>query len=397
MTRVMVAVKTTEGALWILPQIDALRARGVDVVVLLPEGEGRLVTKVLALVGRDSGVELVRSPFNFHFVAGRRVVSQMFALRRVVRSADVDSVLYHLYATALAIRLATLGLRLSRVHMVAGPLYLESPLIATAERIFCRLDHHIICGSQYTLDLYRKLGMPRNRMSVVPYGVDTELFRPGSPLERAASRRKLGLPVRGLVAVMVSYVYAPKALVYRGQAIKGHEVLLRAWRDFHRRHPESTLVLVGSGFDAAGERHRQRVMQSSDYHAARDGVVWLDSVLDVRDAYRSADVSVSPSLSDNHGAALEASAMGVPCIVSDAGALPEAVERGVGWIHTAGSADDLLRCLEQVAAADSAGELGRRGAASSRYMIKHFDQRVSTQLVADQVCGRRKTAAAQHA
>ncbi len=385
MTRVMVAVKTTEGARWILPQIHALRARGLEVVVLLPQGDGRLATEVLALIDRDAGVELLRSPFDFRFSVRLGLLTELVALRRAVKAANVQCVLYHLYATALAIRLATWGLKLGRVHMIAGPLYLESPLIATAERFLCHLDSHIICGSEYTYTLYRRLGMARDRMSVVPYGVDTELFQPGSPEEGAAARKDLGLPPQGLVAVMVSYVYAPKRLVHRGQAIKGHEVLLRAWREFHRRHPESTLLLVGSGFDAAGERHRQEIIHRFDYEAGRDGVIWLDSVIDVRSAYRSADVSISPSLSDNHGSALEASAMGLPCIVSDAGALPEAVESDAGWIHKAGSVEDLLLCLERCAEADSAGQLRRRGAASRRHIVTHFDQEASTQMVVKQV------------
>jgi glycosyltransferase involved in cell wall biosynthesis len=387
MSRVMVAVKTTEGGRWILPQIDSLRRRGAEVVVLLPEGEGRLATEVTALVGRDTGVHLVRSPFDFGLRVRFGVLAELLALRRLVAAAEVDCVLYHLYATALAIRLTTCGLRLRRVHMIAGPLFLESPVIALVERLLWRLDSHIICGSRYIFQRYRALGVPSHRMSVVPYGVDTTLFEPSSAEQRAAARRKLDLPADGLVAVMVSYVYAPKRLAHRGQAIKGHEVLLQAWQDFHRQHPEATLLLVGSGFDAAGEQHRQDLMRRFGYEAGKDGVIWLDSVHDVRVAYRCADVSISPSLSDNHGAVLEASAMGLPCIVSDAGALAEAVENGVGWVHRAGSPEDLQRCLEECARARALAGLRDRGDASRRFILAHFDQQSSTEKVADQVCG----------
>lgn len=386
MTRIMIAVKTTEGGRWILPHLRALRARGIEVVVLLPKGEGRLASEVSAITTSDTGVELLRSPFAFRFSPRRGLLTELAALRQLIKAAGVEGVLYHLYATALAIRLSTLGLRLRRIHMVAGPLYLESSVIAAAERLLCRLDSHIICGSRYTFDLYRRLGMKSSRMSVVPYGVDTDRFRPGSPDDRAAARRHLGLPPEGLVAVMVSYVYAPKKLAHRGQAIKGHEVLLQAWDQFHRRHPASMLLLVGSGFDEVGEGHRQLLMRRHHYQAGRNGLLWLDSVHDVRSAYNSADVSISPSLSDNHGAALEASAMGLPCIVSDAGALPEAVAPGTGWIHRAGSPEDLLRCLEEAFNADATGGLRSRGDASRRHILEHFDDRETTQLVVDRVC-----------
>jgi glycosyltransferase involved in cell wall biosynthesis len=394
MSRVMVAVKTTEGGRWILSQIEAMRSRGTEVVVLLPEGKGRLATEVTALADRDAGVRLLRSPFDFRFRPRLRVLAELANLRRLIMAAKVDCVLYHLYATALAIRLTTWGLRLRRVHMIAGPLFLESPVIATAERLLWRLDSHIICGSRYTFRRYRALGVPPHRMSVVPYGVDTTLFEPSSAEERAAARRKLDLPAEDLVAVMVSYVYAPKRMAHRGRAIKGHEVLLQAWRDFHRQYPEATLLLVGSGFDAAGEEHRQVLMRRFGYEAGKDGVIWLDSMDDVRVAYRCADVSISPSLSDNHGAALEASAMGLPCIVSDAGALAEAVQNGVGWVHRAGSSRDLQRCLGECARARAG--LKDRGDASRRFIVAHFDQQSSTEKVADQVCGAVDTGEFQH-
>lgn len=387
MSRVMVAVKTTEGGRWILPQIRAIRNRGIEVVVMLPKGEGRLAAEVVSLVDQDAGLRLVRSPFDFSFRPRLTMLAELVALRRLIRETRVEGVLYHLYATALAIRLATIAVRLRRVHMVAGPLFLESRLIALMERLLWRLDSHIICGSHYIARLYRSLGVPQRRMSVVPYGVDTELFTPPSIESRAAARRKLELPADGLVAVMVSYVYAPKRLAFRGRAIKGHEVLLRAWHQFHRQDPNATLLLVGGGFDAAGEKHRQELMRRFGYRRGKDGVVWLDSVDDVRAAYRCADVSISPSLSDNHGAVLEAAAMGLPAIVSDAGALTEGVEPGVGWVHRAGSAEDLLRCLEECADARPI-DLSERGEASRRFVVTCFDQHSLTEKVADQLCGR---------
>jgi glycosyltransferase involved in cell wall biosynthesis len=383
----MVAVKTTEGGRWILPQIQALRRRGAEVVVLLPAGPGRLASAVADLASSDPAVRLVRSPFDFCFRPRRGLVAELAGLRRLVAAAEVDTVLYHLYATALAIRLSTWGLRTRRVHMVAGPLYLESPLIAAVERVLWRWDSHIVCGSRYIFDRYRRLGVPAQRMSVVPYGVDTDRFRPGDAEERAQARQRLGLPAHGLVAVMVSYVYAPKRLVLRGRALKGHAVLLEAWGAFRARHPEATLLLVGSGFDEAGERHRQEIVRDLRARHGGEGVAWLDSVEDVQEVYRSADVSISPSLSDNHGAVLEASAMGLPSIVTDAGALPEAVPAGTGWIAGAGSATDLLHCLEACAGAAADGGLADRGARARRYVVAHFDQRASTEQVVDQLCG----------
>lgn len=385
MRRVLVAVKTTEGGRWIIPQIRALRNRGVEVIVLLPHGDGRLSREVLQIVAEDSGVRLVRSSFDFNFRPHPLLPWQLYLLRRQVKQLRPDACLYHLYATALAIRIVTRGMKLRRVHMVAGPLYLESATIRRVERFFARLDDHIICGSNYTYIRYRQLGVPARMLTVIPYGVSVQRFTPATDEDRTSARRDLGIEPGTFVAVMISYVYAPKQLTFSGQGIKGHDVLLRAWERFHEAEPDTALVLVGHGFDAQGEAHRQALLRSMGRSLDNAGIRWLESVDDVRWAYRAADVSVSPSRSDNHGAALEASAMGVPCIVSDAGALPEAIPPNAGWIHRAGSAEQLERNLHQALDAKRCGQLEAQRRRARRWIEEQFDSARLTEKVVDTV------------
>lgn len=58
--RVAVLVKTNEGGMWILPQIEELRRRRHEVVVILPPGPGRLTVEL-----RRRGFEVAESPFDF--------------------------------------------------------------------------------------------------------------------------------------------------------------------------------------------------------------------------------------------------------------------------------------------------------------------------------------------
>lgn len=381
MSRVTLVLKTNTGGMWILPQVRELAARGAAVTVVLPAGPGRL-TAALA----DEAVTVVPTDFTFSFRPGPRLLRGLLSLRATLRSTRPDVVFYHLYASALAVRLASAGMRVRRVHMVAGPLYLESRGIRLVERLLCRLDTHVIAGSDHTRERYRDIGMPARRLSAVPYGVDTDRFRRG-PDARATL---LGCPPGTFVAVMVAYVYAPKRSVFPGTGIKGHDVLLDAWSTFVRSHPSSLLVLVGGGFDAAGERHRQELL--SRFGVADDPtVLWLDSVDDVRPLYSSADVSVSPSLSENHGAALEASAMSLPCIVSAAGALPEAVVDGeTGWVVPVADRPSLARALGEAAAEHAAGTLRARGDAARALVEQRFSTAECAARVADAVLGRHR-------
>jgi glycosyltransferase involved in cell wall biosynthesis len=376
--RVVLVLKTNRGCMWTTPHVDALLARGHEVVAVLPPGDGRLRRELV-----DRAVSVVDSPFDFRFRPSLHTVAGLLKLRDVLRRLEPDVLHYHLLASALAVRLAGFATKAARVHMVPGPLYLESRLLRLLERVAARLDTVTICGSRFTARRYRELGRPPTRTPVVPYGVDTDLFRPPSAAERDEARARIGAG-EAFVVIMVALVYAPKRFVHKGRGLKGHDVLLKAWRRFNADHPDSRLVLVGGGFDEAGAEYRRELI--SRFRIADDpSVTWLDSVDDVRPYYAAADVSVSPSLSDNHGAALEAGAMGVPSVVTDAGALPEAVDRDACWIVPKDDPDALAAALSEACAEHRAGRLTERSEAVRDRIVRFFDSTRAAAAVADVV------------
>lgn len=377
--RVVLLLKTSRGGLWTLPHVDELRRRGHDVVAVLPAEAGALRTELGA-----RGVRVEDSAFDFRFRARPATLRGLLALRRQLRALRPDVLHYHLYASALAGRLASLGAGVRRVHMVAGPLYLESGVIRSVERVLMRLDHVVIGGSEHTAARYRGMGLPGHRVLAVPYGVDTARFAPPDERARAAARARLGVGPAAFVVVMVAYVYAPKRAVHQGRGIKGHDVLLAAWRSFSATHPDARLLLVGAGFDGPGEDHRQALLRRFEVDAD-PSVTWLSSVEDVRTSYAAADLSVSPSLSENHGAALEASAMGVPCVVSDAGALPETVDGRSGWVVPRGDVDALAAALTAAAGEFGRGDLAARGRRARTRTVERFERRDAARAVADAV------------
>jgi glycosyltransferase involved in cell wall biosynthesis len=375
--RVVLVLKTAEGGLWVLPQIARLRSRGHEVVAVLPPGDGRL-RRALDV----AGVEVVGSAFDFRFRPRPSTLLALLRLRHQLKALAPDVLHYHLYASALATRLAAIGMRVPRVHMVAGPLYLESTVIRRVERLLVRLDTVLVAGSEHTAKVYRSIGR-RRRLVTIPYGVDTQVFAPMPSDVRSRVRDALGVPRSAFVVIMVAYVYAPRGMVHAGAGIKGHDVLLTAWRQFHRQHPDSRLVMVGSGFDAAGEAHRRQLMHEFAVREPVSGVSWLDTVEDVREYYAAADVSVCPSLSENHGAALEASAMGVPCIVSDAGGLPETVDETAGWVVATADTPGLATALRAAHREWVDGGLRKRALAARRRAKRQFDQTTAAERLAD--------------
>lgn len=373
---IVIMIKTNQGGAWILPHIAEMRRRGHRVTVVLPPGDGRLRRSLDA-----AGIATADSPFDFSFRPQASSIAQLLRLRRLLKRLSPDVVNYHLYASALAARAATFGLPVRRAHMVAGPLYLDSRLIRWVERVLVRLDDVLIAGSDHTADRYLALGKRPSQVVSIPYGVDTERFRPATDAQRASARAELGLQSSDILFVMVAYTYAPKRLVHQGLGIKGHDVLLDAWQTVRTTNPRCRLLIVGGGFDAAGESHRQVLIERFGLDAAESRVDWRDSVADVRPIYAAADASVCPSLSENHGAALEATSSGVACIVSDAGALPETVDERTGWTVAAGDPAALAQAI--LAAAADPDDLRRRGLLARERTAARFSSAVASSALVD--------------
>ena len=97
---------------------------------------------------------------------------------------------------------------------------------------------------------------------------------------------------------------------------KGLDLLLPAFAEIHGRHPESLLVIAGSGEESFVDRLHQMARQL----AIDDNIVWAGflSGQDKLAAFAAASFFALPSYSENFGLALvEALAAGLPCVVSD--------------------------------------------------------------------------------
>lgn len=206
-------------------------------------------------------------------------------------------------------------------------------------------------------------GVARERVALLPHGVDVERFRPASAEERRALRRKRGLP-DGTLAV-----YTGRLL--RG---KGLEALVAAFAATTARVPELRLVIVGSGGGQAlsiEEELRRDVRE----RGLEDRVVFTGAVDDVAGCLRAADVFVFPSVFEALGISLvEAAACGLPAVASRTGGIVDVVEEGrSGILVRPGAADELARALVALAGAPERRE--RMGGEARRIARARFDER----------------------
>ena len=181
----------------------------------------------------------------------------------------------------------------------------ESRIIAGVDRVIASSEHE----RQALIDLY---GARRDRVEVIPCGVDLSLFRSG---DRDKARAKLG--ISGEVILFVG----------RMDPIKGLDVLLRAIALLNDR-PSLRLVVVG-GSGAEDEMSRDQTLVAE--LGIERQVEFRGSVAqeDLPLYYQSADVCVVPSHYESFGlVAIESLACGTPVIGSMVGGLPTVIRDG---------------------------------------------------------------------
>lgn len=170
-------------------------------------------------------------------------------------------------------------------------------------------------------ELLEFYGADPNRLCTSPPGVDHRVFKPGS---QVGARRRLGLG-DGPILLFVGRI----------QPLKGADVAVAALDLVQRRHPETTLVIVGgpSGSNGIEELHRLRQMAVASGVASRVRFVNPLPHGLLADVYRSADLLLVPSRSESFGlAAAEAQACGVPVVAARTGGLVYVVDDGTSGI-----------------------------------------------------------------
>jgi glycosyltransferase involved in cell wall biosynthesis len=167
----------------------------------------------------------------------------------------------------------------------------------------------VTTGAALREQLIRDNGLDAARVDSVPTGIDTATF---APLSRAAARRELGLPdaapLAGIVATLRSW--------------KGHRYLVDAMPRLRRR--DARLVIVGDGPQRGALESKVARLQLGER------VTFAGQQADVGRWLAALDVFVLPSYA-NEGvpqALLQAMFAAIPCVTTDAGAIPEIARNG---------------------------------------------------------------------
>ncbi|MBD2502984.1 glycosyltransferase family 4 protein [Anabaena azotica] len=186
------------------------------------------------------------------------------------------------------------------------------------------LDNYdrVIVFSQIQRELLASMGVRERNIAVIPNGVDTSKYSPGSSNVKAEFK-------------------AERLFVYQGRIApeKNVEALLRAWKQANM-DAGSKLLIVGDG----PLRATLEPFYGSEY-----GIIWLGFLAseDRRiEILQGADVFILPSLVEGLSLSLlEGMACGLACLATDVGADGEVLEKGAGVVINTKTVRSQLRTL----------------------------------------------------
>jgi len=226
--------------------------------------------------------------------------------------------------------------------------FVEAEVMATADRIIAFSPHE-------RDSMARLYGADACKVSLVPCGVDLDVFR---PLDQKSVRSRLGLN-------------GEKILLYVGRVepIKGLDLLVETAAQMDSTEGVRMVVV---GADVNGDREMHRVRQLAKERDLEDKIDFVGQVDhdDLPLYYNAADVCVVPSYYESFGlVALESMACGTPVVATRVGGLSTIIHHGrTGYLKSWRCPEAFANSVEMIISSDglqqSMGEAARKRAES---------------------------------
>ncbi len=272
------------------------------------------------------------------------------------------------FLAQIAGRLAKVPILVSTIHgfyFEGRTTYLRRRFYMLIERISMLLSDLVLSQSSEDIKTAHDYGIcPGSKLRNLGNGIDLDYFNPAKIDQQTVQQKKIELGLTRKVPIV--------GFVGRLVEEKGILVLLKAARMIRSRKPEVMFLIAGWIDSEKKDCVDFRVMKK---YNVDDAFVFAGKRHDMPFIYSMMDILVLPSFREGlPRAPMEASAMGVPCIVSDIRGCREVIKNRInGLLVKPGNASALagavLEILSNHQLADDLGAAGHRMASMK------FDER----------------------
>jgi glycosyltransferase involved in cell wall biosynthesis len=346
--------------------LPVISGSGINTFLTMQGMKGNRYESVLACAPGGALIDLVQR-HGIEVKTFPNLVQPLHPLKDFLAILDLTSHLirrpYHVVHThnSKAGFIGRLSAKLARVpvivHTVHGFAFHEQEppwrqfLFRNLERLASHWCDKMIFISQPLVDWALKERIScTGKMARIYSGIELDRFHPVSEQEKMRLREKWGLQEQDDVIGIVSKLWDGK----------GHELLIRAFREIKKEKEDARLVIVGEGYLMESLKGVVRQLELSE------AVIFTGFLEDVPQIIATFDVAVLPSFFEGMGRVLlEAMAMEKPVVGTLVGGIPDLIEHGAnGYLVSPGKERELasavLKILNDKGLAVKMGEAGRK-------------------------------------
>ena len=288
---------------------------------------------------------------------------------KLMRSGEYDILHFHLFGSNLCAKpLAIMGGHPAIiVHDQCNDASREkNPLLLAADSFWNRCSNRVIAVSESTRDyLLDREDLPDDLVTMIPNGIDAEVFKPASELQREESKNAFGIPRDCLVIGGVGRLVAQK----------NFSLFMDVAARVLSGNPSAIFVIAGTGPEEEALKEKGEALGISDR------LRFLGHVSDRIFLHHAFDALLMTS--DFEGTPmvlLEAMSCGLPVVASAVDGIAEVCTNGHdAQLITPGDVAGFAAALEDMLRDDeSRAILGRnaRNTILKRYEIRHLVRRI---------------------
>jgi len=350
----------------ILNLLRSLQQSGYDVTGISAPGPG--VPAIAA-----AGVRHIAIPLSRSMTPGGDLIG-LWQLYRTLRRERFTIVHTHTPKGGLlgqyAALLAGVPIRVHTIHGLYFPAHMKSNrrwLYVWLERLTMFPSHMNLAVSPEDVPIAIKEHIcAPDRITLVQNGISIDDFNPApyTPEKRSAIRAALGLSDQHKIV----------GIVARFVAEKGYREMLAAAQIIKAQHSDTRFIFIGPVESFKKDALDPQIISDMSLN---DVVQFLGYRADMPDLYSIMDVFALPSYREGMPyAPMEASAMGIPCVVTDVRGCRQTVDHGVtGYIIPVRDAEALATALTDLL--DNDEKRLAFGLAARQKAVAEFDERVA--------------------